>query len=120
LPGKQRGLRRTGLVAGWERARSRRGRTLDRIPEGPKCHRARSRIDRLHRAEGEDATALPEKAEPPDLVGMVGVQAVAHVLELAERASLARGDVVAARRGKQAPAPRPFPGGGSFPAPPRS
>ena len=46
--------------------------------------------------KGEDAPALPEKAEPPDddLVGMVSVQAVAHVLELAERASLARDDVV--------------------------
>ena len=118
LPGKERGLRRTGLVAGWEGARSRRGRTLGRIPAGPKSHRARSRINRLHRAEGEDATAPPEKAEPPDddLVGMVSVQAVAHVLELAERASLARADVVAARRGKQAPEPRCVPVGMIFPA----
>ena len=104
-------------VAGWERARSGRGRTLDRIPAGPKRDRARSRIDRLHRVEGEDPTALPETVQPPDddLVGVVSVQAVAHVLEPADRAALARADVVAARRGKQAPNPRRLPVGRILP-----
>lgn len=100
-------------AAGRERARSRRGRTLDRIPAEPKRHRARPRIDGLHGVEGQDATALPNKLQPADddLVGMVSVQAVAHVLELADQPSLAREDVVAARRGKQAPEPRRFPAG---------